>query len=700
MKEKIIEILEKYNRAISLEEIDSILNIKTIDETKRLIKTLNEMEKDLEIYRSNKNKYMLFTNSNLKKGILSTTKNGYGFVNVENEIEDIFIDYDNLNGAINQDNVIVEIINQNENGKKEGRILKITKRELSQIVGTYMLKKGKASIIPDDDKLNIKIEISKKDSLGAVPGHKVIVKLLSSQNKNHFKGKVIKILGHKDDPGVDILSIMAKYNLKTEFSRKTEAELLSIPSEVIASDKMDRRDLTNEVIFTIDGDDTKDIDDAISCKKLPNGNYELGVHIADVSHYVKQGSSLDKDAEEKGTSVYLVDRVVPMLPHQLSNGICSLNPNVERLTISCVMEIDEKGQVISHEIFKSVIKSQIQMTYKKVNEILDNKSIPEGYEKYKDTLLLMYELSCKIRENKLARGYLDFDVDEAKILVDDNAIPVDIKLRERGKGENLIEDFMIAANETVAQTIYYMNLPFIYRVHEPPKEEKIKNYLNFLQTMGYSPKGNIKGISSKQIQNLLDYLKDKKEFKILSNALLRNMQKAVYLPQNLGHFGLASKCYTHFTSPIRRYPDTTVHRLLKDYLFSSNISIEKVNYWEEKLPFIADHSSVMERISIDCERDVESMKMAEYMEKHIGEEFEGMISGVMNFGLFVQLDNLVEGLVHITNMEGYYKYDETSQSLIGETKGKRYRLGDKVLIKVLSSSKETSNIDFIIIKKL
>ncbi len=700
MREKILDVLKEVGRALSYEELDSLLNIKTIEETKEMADCLELLEKEGEIYHSNKNKYMLFSFCNLKKGFLRVNKKGYGFVEVNNENEDIFISSEDMKNAIDGDFVIVEVTLTKDDGRREGRILKIIKRSLSTVVGEIYFRRGIGYIIPDDKKLKLEIEIPKKKNMGAVDGHKVVVAIDEFKKKGKCVGEVIKIIGHKNDPGVDILSIVEHFKIKYEFDNEVIEQLDSIPEEVSASDKKGRKDLTEEVIFTIDGDDTKDIDDAISIEKLDNGNYKLGVHIADVSYYVKEGTPLDNEAMERGTSVYLVDRVIPMLPHKLSNGICSLNPNVERLAISCVMEIDNSGKTVDYEIFESVIKSRIQMTYKNVNKILEENVIPEGYELYAKNLKLMKELADIIRKRKIERGYLDFDVDEPKILVDDNCVPTNIVLRERGAGENLIEDFMIQANECVATHIFYMNLPFIYRVHEYPKEEKIKSFLSFLQTLGYTTYGNIKDVSPKSIQKLLNFLKDKKEFKILSSLLLRNMQKAVYLPQNLGHFGLASKCYTHFTSPIRRYPDTTVHRLLRTYLFNNDMSSNTINKWEEKLIYISDHSSATERISVDCEREVEDMKMAEYMEKHIGEEFSGMISSVTNFGLFVELDNLVEGLVHISELNGYYNYDEASQSLIGENSSDRYMLGDRVLIKVISASKVERTIDFKIIKKL
>ena len=701
MKDKILAILEEYGRALTFEEIDSAIDNKTVEDTILLQNTLKEMEDSGDIYHSNKDKYMLFTNSNLRKGELRLSTKGYGFVEVKGEEdEDIFISRDNLNKALDGDEVIVEITEIKEDKKREGRIVKVLERGINRVVGTIYFKKGKGYVIPDDKKLNIEIEIPEGKNKGSVDGHKVVVNVVEFRNKGTCIGEVEKVIGHKNDPGVDILSVVEKYEIKSEWDKETIEQLDSIPEEISEKDKVGRRDLTGEMIFTIDGDDTKDIDDAISVEKLENGNYKLGVHIADVSYYVKEGSPLDNEAMERGTSVYLVDRVIPMIPHKLSNGICSLNPEVERLAISCVMEVDNKGKTVDYEIFESVIKSRIQMTYKKVNKILEENIIPEGYEPYADTLRLMKELADIIRKMKDERGQLDFEVDEAKVIVDDNCVPQDVILRDRGAGEKLIEDFMIQANECVATHIFYMNLPFIYRVHEYPKEEKIKSYLGFISSLGYSVPGNIKDISPKSMQKLLLFLKDKPEFKILSSQLLRSMQKAIYLPQNLGHYGLASKCYTHFTSPIRRYPDTTVHRLLRTYLFNKDMSGETLRHWEQKLIYVADHSSEKERASVDCEREVDDMKMAEYMEKHIGEKFEGMVSTVTNFGLFVQLDNLIEGLVHITELNGFYNYDENSQTLRSEKNNDKYTLGDKVLVEVIRANKEERAVDFRIIKRL
>lgn len=697
MRERIIEILKSRNKALSMEDLDRELKNKSVEDFVELQKVVNEMCEDYTIYHTNKDRYLLFDRGPLKKGYLRVNRKGYGFVDVEEE-EDIFISIDNMNGALHNDYVVAEVTGKREKGKLEGRILKILERKLDTVVGEFYLRDSKGYIIPDESKLKLSIEISQDKIHGAVDGHKVLVKILGLIEGNTYAGEVIKVLGHKNDPGVDILSIVYKYNIEDQFPDEVIEQLKTIPEVVREEDRKGRTDLTDQVIFTIDGDDTKDIDDAISIKKLDNGNYELGVHIADVSYYVREGTALDEDAMARGTSVYLVDRVIPMLPHQLSNGICSLNENVDRLAISCVMEIDLNAKIVDYQIFPSIIRSRKKMTYKNVNSILENNVVPQGYEPFADDLRLMAELASILRKKKIERGYLDFDVDEAKIIVDQNCHPIEIKRRERGVGENLIEDFMIVANECVATHIYYMELPFIYRVHEYPKEEKIREFLDYIGTLGYHYKGNLKDFSPKTLQGLINYLKDKKEFKILSSVLLRNMKKAVYRPENLGHYGLASPCYTHFTSPIRRYPDTTVHRLLRTYLFDCDMSQETVQHWQQKLPFVAENSSARERDSVNCEREVEDMKMAEYMEDHIGEEFWGMISGITNFGIFVELDNLVEGMCRLSDMKEFFHYDEDTMTVVGEKTKTKYALGDRVLIKVVAASKEEEFIDFEILK--
>ena len=697
MREEIIELLGKEKRALSATEICDKLNLNTAGELKKLLDDLRILEESYTVYRSNKDKYMLFENSHLLKGRLSVNKKGFGFVIVDGRDEDIYIDAKNMNGALNNDLVVVEEL-KGQNGKKtEGRVVKVLKKENNLIVGEYKIIDGNPHFIPDDKKLRMEIILDNKDLDDLVDGHKIQVSIVKEMGKYKYLGEVVKIIGHKNDPGVDILSIIYDHGINDVFTDEVMEEVNALPSEVLDGDRKDRKDLTDMTIFTIDGDDTKDIDDAISISKKGE-NYILGVHIADVSYYVKEGTALYKEAYSRGTSVYLVDRVVPMLPHKLSNGICSLNPNVDRLAISCIMEITPNGKIVSHDIFESIIRSRIQMTYKKVNKILNDEETPEGYEPFKDDLKLMWELAKILRKEKLARGYLDFDVDEPKILVDENCKPYDVVLRERGKGENMIEDFMIAANETVAEHVFYMGLPFVYRVHEVPDNEKVEEFLNSISMLGYHVVGDRNFVYPKSMKKILDQLRDKEGFEILSTLLLRCMKKAVYKPENLGHYGLASKCYTHFTSPIRRFPDTTVHNLLRKYIFNEPNDKELnrlIEYWEENLPALCDHASEKERDSIDCERDVESMKMAEYMESHIGEEYDGTISSVMNFGLFVQLDNMIEGLVHISEIKGdYYTFDETTHTLRGEKKGKMYKLGQKVRVVVTNASKENSTIDF------
>ncbi len=702
MKDKILNILKNSDKALSVFEIEDKLGINDVDSTRKLLSLLHELEEEVVIYHSNKDKYLMLENSHLRKGVMRANKKGFGFVEIENCEDDVYISQDNMNGAIHDDIVLIEITSKMKLDRLEGRVLKIIKRQVQQYIGEINFDdKGKGHIKLDDNKIKLNIEVPRELSLNAVDGHKVIVELVKHLNNNlKYEGKVVKIIGHKNDPGVDIMSIIYKYNINTVFPDEVKEEVSQMPMEVLPYDLKGRRDLRDWEIFTIDGDDTKDIDDAISIKRLPNGHYELGVHIADVSYYVKENSPLDNEAMERGTSVYLVDRVIPMLPHELSNGICSLNPNVDRLAISCVMEFDDKGKRIDYQIFPSVIRSRIQMTYKKVNSILEKNIVPEGYAIYEKSLRLMADLAKILQTAIIRRGYINFDINEVKILVDENCKPTEITVRESGVGEKLIESFMIAANECVATHIYFMNLPFIYRIHETPKEEKIRSFLNFVSSLGYTITGDVSNLKPTTMQRILKQLEDKPEYKILASLLLRSMQKAIYSPQNLGHYGLASSCYTHFTSPIRRYPDTTVHRLLHTYLFDGNVDMSTIRKWEKKLVYIAEHSSSRERASVDCEREVDDMKMAEYMEGHIGEEFEGMISSVTSFGMFVELDNLVEGLVPIRDMKDFFHFDEEHMTLTGEKTHLVYKIGERVIVKVVRASKEDKTIDFEIVRKV
>ena len=696
MEQQIIDLLKSEDKAFKIEEINDYLGFTTASQLKELLKVLNEMEDSLKIYRTKKNNYLLFTNSHLKIGSLIANKKGFGFVDIEGD-SDVFIAPTNLNGAIHGDKVIVEITSP-KGIDLEGRIVKIVDRKFKQMVGEIFYKKNKPYLKLDDERVKLDIEIDKKKTMNAMDGHKVLVKLTNKIGQRAYRAEVIKVLGHKNDPGVDILSITNEMGIPDTFSESVEEELNNIPLEVSEADLKNRTDLTNEVIFTIDGDDTKDIDDAISIEKIGK-NYKLGVHIADVSYYVKPNTALDSEAFERGTSVYLADRVIPMLPHKLSNGICSLNPNVVRLAISCIMEIDNNGNVVDYEIKETYIKSRIQMTYKKVNKILEENIVSEGYEPYVEKLHLMSELADILRKNKERRGYIDFDIDESKIIVDNDGRAIDVTLRNRGTGEKLIEDFMIVANETVATHVYYMELPFVYRIHGEPSEEKINNFLRFLNILGYKIKGNLDKLTPKTMQDILKQLKEKKEFHLLSALLLRSMQKAIYDSTNIGHFGIASKCYTHFTSPIRRYPDTMVHRLLRTYIFENRINSETIEFYEKQLPIICMQTSTCERRAIECERAVDDMKKAEYMSGHIGEEFDGIVSSVMNFGMFIELPNLIEGLVRIDSLKGdYYTFDETSFSITGKKDKRGYRLGDEIKVKVIAADKEKRTIDFEVVK--
>lgn len=692
MKEQIINVMSDRYEALDVIEINDLLELTSPEDLSRLNNVLCELEKDGVVYKTKKNKYILFKNCpSLKAGILSLNKKGFGFLIIKDG-EDIYIDKDNINGAVNDDRVLVEIINNH--GKTEGRVLRVLNRDLSNLIGEIYFVDNKPFVKLEDKNKKLDIKLDSKSTNGLVEGTKVIVSIIKEMSKNKYMGRVTTVIGHKDDPGVDIKLVAYKYNIYEEFSNKAMEQIDAIPNVVSDNELKGRTDLTNEVIFTIDGDDTKDIDDAISYK-FENGLHVLGVHIADVSYYVTENSYLDKDALSRGTSSYLADSVIPMLPHKLSNGICSLNEGVVRLTQSCVMKINNEGNVVDYDIFPSFIKSRKKMTYKKVNDIIMRNIVDSSYEEFSDVLKQMNEFAHILRRNKIKRGYIDFDLDEAKIIVDEDKNVVGIEKRVREDAERMIEDFMIAANETVATHIYNMDLPFIYRVHDVPNADKIDKFLKLVSLLGYKVNGKVKDLTPVSMQKLLNQLKDVPQYKMLSSMLLRSMRKAVYQKDNIGHFGLGSKCYTHFTSPIRRYPDLEVHRLLRKYLYENKIDNETIDYYNANLDYIAGQASEREQANVDAEREVDDMKMAEYMEKHIGEEFDGVISGVESFGLFVELENLIEGLVHVNSLKGdYYNYVEELLCLIGQNTKKRYTLGDKVRVKVVGASKEARTIDF------
>ncbi len=698
MRDKVLNLLKDIHEAKEIIEINDLLGLKTSDELRELQDTLNQLIDEYIVFYTKKGKYILLDNCpGLKIGRLSVNKKGFGFIILDKE-DDLYVEEKNMNGAIHDDIVLAEVFPSGV--RKEAKVIKILKRELQNLVGEIQFdEKGVAFLKLDDDKRDIDIQLTDDSIKDCVEGHKVLVKVVKEINKHKYLAQVVKIIGHKNDPGTDILSIAYKHGIYEDFGEEVEKELKDIPNEVSDKELVGRKDLTNLVIFTIDGDDTKDIDDAISIKKLDDGNYELGVHIADVSHYVRENTALGDAAYERGTSSYLADTVIPMLPHKLSNGICSLNEGVIRLTMSCVMEIDHKGKVVDYDIFPSYIKSSKKMTYKKVNDILLRDIVAPDYAPFVEDLKLMNELHKILRKEKNGRGYINFDLDEAKIVQDENGKAIDVVKRVREEGEMLIEDFMIAANETVATHIYNMDLPFIYRVHDVPKPEKVDDFMNLVNILGYKLKGNIHELTPKSMQNILDQLAGKKEFEILSSLLLRSMRKAEYSKDNIGHFGLASRAYTHFTSPIRRFPDLVVHRLLKKYLVEQDMSMTTIQTLDNSLVEIAQHSSEREVAAVDAERDVLDMKMAEYMEDHIGEEYDGIINTITNFGFFVELPNLVEGLVHVQTLKGdYFTYVPDLLAMIGKSTKKTYRLGDKVRVKCVAASKETSMVDFELVK--
>ena len=664
-----------------------------------IVKIIQTMADEYDLYQTKKGRYLNFSDSDIAadfvKGIFMSTKSEYGFVRVNGMDEDIFIYGKNVKTAMDGDLVLVHLTKKETDDKSaEGEIVKVLKVNKNTKLGEVLIEKNKIYCLVKNNKKIDKIELIGEDLDRLVDGDIISFEII---NGNQLKAKLKKRLGHKNDPDIDIIGVLAEHDFETEFNEECLEQLKTIPTEVSDRDLVGRVDLRDELIFTIDGDDTKDIDDAISLNKLPNGHFELGVHIANVPYYIKENSPLDLEARNRGTSVYLADRVVPMYPHQISNGICSLNPGVTRLTISAIMEIDENGNMIDYKIIESVIKSRIQMTYNKVNQILEEDIIPDGYEPYVSKLKEMKELASLVRKNKVKRGYIDFDVDEVKIVVDSEGRVLDIKKRYRGTGEKMIEDFMILANEAVASTITNLGLIGVYRIHGDVSIDRLRKFLKILRNYNIKIKDDLKYVNQKTIQDILNRIKDLEGFNVLATRMISCMDKARYSTHNIGHFALSSRDYTHFTSPIRRYPDTTIHRLLHDYLFS-NLNEEVVNHWENILEDICVQSSDREKASIDCEREVDDMKMAEYMESHIGETSKGMVSGITSFGIYVMLPNLVEGMIRLSDLSEKYYYDSEKEALISSS-GKLYTLGTPVEIKVINACKETRQIDFMFYDK-
>lgn len=689
-------------KPLTVQELEEAFGIKDSATFKDFVKALVVMEEKGLVVRTRSNRYGLPEKMNLVRGKLTGHAKGFAFVIPEEPgMDDIFIPPNETNNAMHGDIVLARVSTESSGQRREGTVVRIVERGVQQIVGTYTESKHFGFVVPDDKKFTSDIFIPKEASLGAVEGHKVVVTLTSyPDGRKSAEGAVISVLGHKNDPGVDILSVIHKHGLPMEFPEEVIQQANETPAEIDESEIANRRDLRDEVIVTIDGADAKDLDDAVTVTKLENGNYKLGVHIADVSYYVKEGSPIDIEAEERATSIYLVDRVIPMIPHRLSNGICSLNPKVNRLTLSCTMEISPTGEVVDHEIFQSVIKTTERMTYHDVNLILVDKDeeVRKRYESLVPMFEMMEDLAAILRKKRMDRGAIDFDFKESKVIVDEDGHPSDVVLRERSVAEKLIEEFMLAANETVAEHFHWMEVPFIYRIHEDPKEDKLRKFFEFITNFGYIVKGTANSVHPRALQEIIEEVQGKPEEMVVSTVMLRSMQKAKYFEESLGHYGLSTEFYTHFTSPIRRYPDTIVHRLIRTYLIEGKLDQSTRAKWGSQLPEIAKHSSDMERRSVEAERETDELKKAEYMEDKIGVEYDGIISSVTNFGMFVELPNTIEGLVHVSYMtDDYYRFDDRQFAMIGERTGNVFRIGDEITVRVVNVNKDERSIDFEIV---
>ena len=698
MRETIIEFMEqpKYKPMLK-EELAIAFKIDKKDQ-KEFFKALEGMEKEGSILKARNDRYGLLNNEYLAVGILEGNEKGFGFViSKERPGEDVFVAAENMNSAMHGDKVVVNILKRRESSKKqEGEIIRILERANETVIGTYEGNGNFGFVIPDNHKLSYDIFIPKAASMNAKDGHKVIVELTRwPEPRRNPEGNVVEVLGYPWEKGTDILSIVRMFNLPSIFPQDTLKEAQAVSNRIPDDEISRRRDLRQLKTFTIDGADAKDLDDAISIERLDDNNYRLGVHIADVSHYVKEGTPLDKEALNRGNSVYLLDRVIPMLPHELSNGICSLNPNEDRLTMSVIMDIDKKGKVYAHEIFESVIKSAARLVYDDVSDLLEGKTSPdEKLANVADEIFIMKELMDILRARRERRGSIDFDFPESYIELDENGKPIDVRKLERRVANKLIEEFMLVCNETVAERYFWAQIPFLYRIHEDPNPEKVADFLRFIHNFGYAIRG--KELHPKDFQRLTDEIKGKKEEPVISTLLLRTMQKAVYSSEPGKHFGLAAQYYSHFTSPIRRYPDLQIHRIIKESLRGS-LSSKRLEHLEGLLPEVADHTSMTERKAEEAEREVDDLKKAQYMAERIGEEYDGIVSSVTSFGIFVQLENTIEGLVHFSNMEDdFYFFDEDNYMIVGERTKKTFRLGDEVRIKVIGADIGKKNIDFAI----
>lgn len=686
-------IKDKEYRPMRVKDIAAFMQV-PYNEIQLLYDIIDELEAEGKIVTTKKGKIVAAESLHQYAGTFTGNSRGFGFVSVEGMENEIFIPANATNGAMHKDRVICRILNQTER-RAEGEIVKVLEHGMKHIVGTYQKVKNYGFVIPDDKKMCDDIFIGTGNNMGAVDGHKVLVKITKAPTRtDNPEGIVTEILGHINDPGVDILSIIMQYDLPTEFPEDVYREIESIAENIDNEDKSDREDLRDVVMVTIDGEDAKDLDDAVSVEKLENGNYKLGVYIADVSHYVNEKSSLDKEAYKRGTSVYLVDRVIPMLPHKLSNGICSLNAGEDRFTLCCIMEIDNKGEVISHDIKKAVINVNRRMSYTIVYDLLTNEN-SQYYEEYKN-LVPMFKEMKQLRDillrKRQKRGAIEFESEEAKIILDENGKPIDIVKRERNVATSIIEEFMLIANETVAEHFYWLETPFVYRTHEVPDEEKYEKLQLLVAPFGYTLKGSSK--HPKSYQQLLMQTKDKPEEMLIHRMTLRSMKQAKYTADNGKHFGLAATYYCHFTSPIRRYPDLQIHRIISEYL-RGDLDEKRVSHYKKILTEVARLCSVNERRAEDAERDTDKYKIVEFMQDKIGHEFDGIISGVTSWGIYVELPNTVEGMVSVKELDDdYYDFDEENMRYIGENTHKTYTIGDKVRVVLTRASLETRTIDF------
>jgi len=700
MRERIIEVLaNKDNKKATTEELKQLLGVLTSDELVSFMKSLNELIEEAKVIENNNQEFSLIEHTNFVTGTLDLKERGFGFLLPDNpSLDDIFIPSDHVHSAMNKDRVLVHVQRAKTGMRDEGEIKRILEHKYTHIIGTFMFKYGMGAIDSDDKTIKQDVIVKQENIHGAKKNDKVRAKIINYSLRGKIECVITEVLGNKHDKGVDIYSKILKYDIDPIFPDDVVKAAKSF-TKISDNDLKNRTDLTDEMIVTIDGDSAKDFDDAVTVKRLDNGHYHLGVHIADVSHYVKEDSILDKEAYHRGTSVYLPGQVIPMLPEGLSNHLCSLMPDVIRLTISCDMEINQDGKVVNHTIYPSYIKSKARMTYTKVNQILANdQKLTKEYEAFVPMFFLMKELSDILLKKRELEGSINFESDEAEIILDDHGKAVDVKLRERGESEHIIEEFMLKANQMVAEHVYWMNLPFIYRVHEDPKEEKVMRLIKMAKALGFSVKAH-KEISNFELQKLQHKIKGTKSEKGISLLMLRSMQKAIYSKEALGHFGLGFEFYTHFTSPIRRYPDLIVHRLLRTYLFEHNIGMETINHYNDIMKGIAAQASETERQAVLLERDVVDMKKAEYISKYINKTFDGVVSSVTSFGLYVSLDNSVEGLIHISNLKGdYYVYDPDMMMLIGERTKKKYRVGDDLRIKVTSVNITEGEVDFVPVK--